>query len=206
LATGVQTVSPVVAQILTNASGSAMRTVAGPALAAMPAVSVLDLSVYPEQPLHLVDTQANPATCWWWQKTPGESRAVTSVVSGATIPVPAAQSDQVVAMVKPDKSGGQADRVFFGRDYTNFAVSTGNDPAAATSESLWWVSESGVRFGVARDQDTLRSLGFSAPPSPAPWAALRLLAPGPLLSKEDAMVRHDTLPVDLNPGELEKPR
>jgi type VII secretion protein EccB len=206
LSAGVQTVSPVVAQILTNASGAAMQTVPGPALAAMPSVNTLDVSVYPDQPLHLVDTETNPATCWWWQKTPGEARAVTSVVSGATIPVPAAQADQVVAMVKADKSGDQADRVFFGRDYANFVVSTGNDPAAATSESLWWVSESGVRFGVAHDQDTLRALGLSTPPSPAPWAVLRLLAAGPLLSREDATVRHDTLPVDLNPGELEKPR
>jgi len=203
---GVQTVSPVVAQILTNATGAAMQTVPGPALAAMPAVQVLDLSVYPGAPLHLVDTEANPATCWWWQKTPGESRAVTSVISGATIPMPADQRDRVVAMVKADKSGTQADQVFFGRDYANFVVSTGNDPAAATAESLWWVSESGVRFGVAHDQDTLRALGLSTAPSPAPWAVLRLLAGGPLLSREDAMVRHDTLPTDLTPGELEKPR
>jgi len=206
LTTGVQTVSPVVAQILANASGAAMQTVAGPALAAMPAVNTLDMSVYPDQPLHLVDTEANPATCWWWQKTPGEARAVTSVVSGATIPVPSGRADRVVALVKADKSGWQADRVFFGSDYANFVVSTGNDPASATSESLWWVSESGARFGIAHDQDTVRALGLSTQPSPAPWAVLRLLAPGPELSREDAMVRHDTLPVDLNPGELERPR
>jgi len=206
LTTGVQTVSPVVAQILSNSSGSAMQTVSGPALAAMPAVNTLDTSVYPDQPLRLVDTEANPATCWWWQKTPGEPRAVTSVVSGATIPVPARHSDRVVAMVKADKSGWQADRVYFGDDYANFVVSTGNDPAAATSESLWWISESGVRFGIAHDQESVRALGFSSQPSPAPWAVLRLLAAGPLLSRDDAMVRHDTLPVDLNPGELERPR
>jgi ESX secretion system ATPase EccB len=208
LSTGVQQVSPVVAQILQNANGSAapMTMVAGPVLAAMPAVNTLDVSVYPDQPLHLVDTEANPVTCWWWQKTNGESRAVTSVVSGPVIPVPAAESDKVVAMVKADKSGWQADRVFFGRDYANYVVSTGNEPAAGTTETLFWVSESGVRFGVSRDEETERALGFSTPPSPAPWAVLRLLAAGPELSKADALLRHDTLPADLNPAQLEIPR
>ena len=109
-------------------------------------------------------------------------------------------------MVKADKSGGQADQVFFGPDYANFVVSTGNDPAAATTEALWWVSESGVRFGVARDQETLRALGLGTPPRPAPWVGAAAVGAGPTLSKADALVRHDTLPVDVNPGELEQPK
>lgn len=205
---GVQQVSPVVAQILQNANGSgaAMPVVAGPVLAEMPAVTSLDLSVYPDEQLHLVDTEMNAATCWWWQKNDGEPRASTSVVSGPTIPVPADEVGKVVSLVKADKSGWQADRVFFGPDFANYVISTGNDPDAATQETLWWVSESGVRFGVQRDQQTLDSLGLNAPPKPAPWSVLRLLAPGPTLSKADALVRHDALPVDVNVEELEQPR
>ena len=208
LSAGVQQVSPVVAQILQNANGSGapMPVVAGPVLAEFPSVNTLDVSVYPDEQLNLVDTQDNPATCWWWQKTTGESRAMTSVVSGPTIPVPVSQTSKVVPMVKADKSGGQADRVFFGPEPANFVVSTGNDPAAATTEALWWVSDSGVRFGVSRDDETLRALGFGTPPTPAPWVVLRLLADGPTLSRADALVRHDTLPVDVNVAELEVPR
>ena len=87
---------------------------------------------------------------------------MTSVLSGPTIPVPADEAGKVVQMVKADKSGWQADRVFFGRGYANYVISTGNAPAAATAESLWWVSESGVRFGVERTQETLRALGFDS--------------------------------------------
>jgi type VII secretion protein EccB len=208
LADGVQQVSPVVAQILQNANGSAspMPVVAGPALVGMPSVTTLDTSVYPDEQLHLTDTQSNPSTCWWWQRADGEPKATTSVVSGPTIPVPADKAGQVVQMVKADKAGGQADRVFFGPDYSNYVISTGNDPSAATAEALWWVSESGVRFGVDRDQETLRALGFGTPPRPAPWAVLRLLADGPMLSRADALVRHDTLPVDFNVGKLEQPK
>jgi len=205
---GVQQISPIVAQILQNANGSGapMPVVAGPMLAEMPAVTSLDVSVYPDEQLHLVDTQTNPATCWWWQRNDGEPRASTSVLSGPSIPVPADQAGKVVPMVKADKSGWQADRVFFGPDYANYLISTGNDPAAATQETLWRVSESGVRFGVERNQETLGALGLSTPPKPAPWSVLRLLAPGPTLSKADALVRHDALPVDVNVGELEQPK
>jgi type VII secretion protein EccB len=208
LTDGVQQVSPVVAQIMQNATGTAapMPVVPGPALAEMPSVTTLDTSVYPDEALHLVDTQANPATCWWWQRADGDPKATTTVVSGPTIPVPADKAGQAVSMVKADKNGAQADRVYFGPDYANYVVSTGNDPAAATAEALWWVSESGVRFGVDRDPETLRALGLGTPPRPAPWSVLALLANGPTLSKADALVRHDTLPVDMNVQKLEQPR
>ena len=74
-------------------------------------------------------------------------------------------------------------------------------------ESLWWISESGVRFGVPREEDTMNALGLKKySPNPAPWLALRLLAAGPALSRADALVRHNTLPVDINPAELEVPK
>ena len=65
----------------------------------------------------------------------GENRATTSVVSGATIPVPADRSGDIVKLVQSDTSGGQADQVYFGPDYANFVVSTGNGPTASTTES-----------------------------------------------------------------------
>ena len=85
-------------------------------------------------------------------------------------------------------------------------VVTGNDPGASTSESLWWLSSSGVRFGVENSRESRSALGLVSQPSPAPWVALRLLAPGPALSRADALVRHDTLPNDMNPSELVVPK
>ncbi len=52
----------------------------------------------------------------------------------------------------------------------------------------------------------IAALGLTSQPSPAPWVALRLLAPGPTLSRADALVRHDTLPTDMNPAELVVPK
>jgi type VII secretion protein EccB len=209
LSDGVQTVNPVVAQILQNAGtsvGNAPVVVAPASLAKMPVINGLDLSAYPDSPLSPVDLKENPATCWWWQKTAGEERARVQVISGPTIPVSSGSTEQVVSLVKADSSGREADRVFFGPDYGNWVVVTGNDPGATTSESLWWLSSSGVRFGVDNSRDARSALGLNSQPSPAPWVALRLLAPGPALSRADALVRHDTLPTDMSPAELVVPK
>lgn len=206
---GVQTVTAVVAQILQNAGstpGSQLVTVAPAALAKMPVVKGLDLSAYPEGPLQVVDIRENPATCWWWEKTVGEERARVQVVSGPTIPVAASDTNRVVSLVKADNSGLEADNVYFGPDYANFIVVTGNHPGSATAESLWWLTKSGVRFGVDNTRDARTALGLTSSPSPAPWVALRLLASGPTLSRADALVRHDTLPIDMNPAELVVPK
>jgi type VII secretion protein EccB len=208
LSDGVQTVSPVVARILQNAGAATGATpvVAPSALANMPVVSGLDLSAYPDSPLNVVETRDNPSTCWWWERSAGDSRARVQVVSGPTIPVPMDEMDKVVSLVKVDTSGGEADRVYFGHDYANFVAVTGNDPDAATTESLWWLSYSGVRFGVPDTREARTALGLTSEPTPAPWVALRLLAPGPTLSREDALVRHDTLPIDQTPAELAVPK
>ena len=209
LASGVQTVTSVVAQILQNAgapAGNAPVVVAPASLAKMPVVNGLDLSAYPDGPLSVEDIRDNPATCWWWEKTAGEERARVQVISGPTIPVAPGDADKVVSLVKADSSGREADKVFFGPEYGNWVEVTGNDPASATSESLWWLSSSGVRFGVENSRDSRAALGLTSQPSPAPWVALRLLAPGPMLSRADAVVRHDTLPTDMNPAELVVPK
>ena len=208
LADGVQTLPPLVAQILQNAGpGNAKPVTVEPsALAKMPVVNKLDLSSYPDNPLNVMDIRENPATCWWWQKTSGENRARIQVVSGATLPVTAKDMGKVVSLVKADATGRQADQVFFGPDYANFVAVTGNDPGAATTESLWWLTDAGARFGVDGTREALEALGLKTRPSLAPWVALRLLPQGPTLSRADALVEHDTLPMDMSPAELVVPK
>jgi type VII secretion protein EccB len=204
---GVQTVTPVVAQILQNAGNAATPKVVTPsALAKMPVIQGLDLSAYPDGPLNVINMQDNPATCWWWQKTNGEDRARVQVVNGPTIPVPSADMNKVVPLVKSDNSGLEADQVYFGPNYANFIQATGNNPSSQTAESLWFLSGFGVRFGVENSRDARSALGLTSAPNPAPWVALRLLAPGPMLSKADALVRHDTLPTDTNAAGLVVPK
>ncbi|MCV7118360.1 type VII secretion protein EccB [Mycobacterium nebraskense] len=208
LADGVQTLPPLVAQILQNAGPGNTKpvTVEPSALAKMPVVNKLDLSSYPDAPLNVADIRENPATCWWWQKTSGENRARIQVVSGATIPVAAKDENKVVSLVKADTTGREADQVYFGPDYGNFVAVTGNDPGAKTTESLWWLTDAGARFGVDDTREVREALGLKTKPSLAPWVALRLLPQGPTLSRADALVEHDTLPMDMSPAELVVPK
>ena len=209
LADGVQTLPPLVAQILQNAGGPGNTkpvTVEPSALAKMPVVNKLDLSSYPDNPLNVMDIRENPATCWWWQKTAGENRARVQVVSGSTIPVAQKDMSKVVSLVKADTTGRQADQVYFGPDYANFVAVTGNDPGATTTESLWWLTDAGARFGVDDTREVREALGLKTSPSLAPWVALRLLPQGPTLSRADALVEHDTLPMDMSPAELVVPK
>jgi hypothetical protein len=108
--------------------------------------------------------------------------------------------------VKADTTGRQADQVYFGPNYANFVAVTGNDPGAKTTESLWWVTDAGARFGVDDTRDVREALGLQTKPSLAPWVALRLLPQGPTLSRADALVEHDTLPMDMSPAELVVPK
>ncbi|OIN82618.1 type VII secretion protein EccB [Mycobacterium malmoense] len=208
LADGVQTLPPLVAQILQNAGPGNTKpvTVEPSALAKMPVVNKLDLSSYPDTPLNVMDIRENPATCWWWQKTSGENRARIQVVSGSTIPVATKDASKVVSLVKADTTGREADQVYFGPDYANFVAVTGNDPGAKTTESLWWLTDAGARFGVDDTRDVREALGLKTMPSLAPWVALRLLPQGPTLSRADALVEHDTLPMDMSPAELVVPK
>jgi type VII secretion protein EccB len=210
LTDGVQTLPPLVAQVLQNAggpgSGTKPVTVEPAALAKMPVVNKLDLSSYPDNPLNVMDIRENPATCWWWQKTSGENRARIQVISGSTIPVAQKEQHRVVSLVKSDTTGREADQVYFGPDYANFVAVTGNDPGAKTTESLWWLTDAGARFGVDDTRDAREALGLKGTPSLAPWVALRLLPQGPTLSRADALVEHDTLPMDTSPAELVVPK
>jgi hypothetical protein len=54
--------------------------------------------------------------------------------------------------------------------------------------------ETGPRYGISLDDETLRALGISPPAArQAPWPLIRVFAPGPALSRADAMTQHDTL-------------
>jgi hypothetical protein len=113
---------------------------------------------------------------------------------------------KVVSLVKADTTGREADQVYFGPNYANFVAVTGNHPGAQTAESLWWLTDAGARFGVEDTKESREALGLMGPPSLAPWVALRLLPQGPALSRADALVEHDTLPMDQTPAELVVPK
>jgi hypothetical protein len=73
-------------------------------------------------------------------------------------------------------------------------------PDPRYGESLYYVDPPGVRYGIP-DEQTAAALGLSSPKL-APWEIIRLLVDGPVLSKDAALLEHDTLPADPSPGKL----
>ena len=74
----------------------------------------------------------------------------------------AAEAKKVVSLVKSDTTGREADQVYFGPNFANFVAVTGNDPGAKTTESLWWLTDAGARFGVDDTRDVREALGLQS--------------------------------------------
>ncbi|MDP7707388.1 type VII secretion protein EccB [Mycobacterium sp. TY815] len=211
LPAGVQRVPQTVATMIINAgvvAGAQVLTTTAATLAGLPLATGFDVSPYPRGPVQLVDQAVESVTCVLWRKTNGEPHAQVSTVSGRRLPIPVGDEHRVVPLV----SGGaeSADAVYTTTAAANFVQVTGVEPGSTRGESLWFIGDNGVRFGVPTvgngDEQTRHSLGLTAAPTPAPWAVIRWLPAGPALSKAAAMVQHDTLAPDPHVAVLPTPQ
>jgi type VII secretion protein EccB len=207
LRNGVQRISPFVASLLRSANsfGDELPVVVAPdRLASVPVVHTLPVEFYPTTRLKLVDTAANPVTCLSWTKGSTDRSADTSVLSGKGLPIPIGSENRLLRLVKNDRSPAsvEADQVYMAPGGTNLVMTTGAAPEATSRESMWWIGDQGVRYGISLEDDTLRALGITpATARQAPWPLIRVFAPGPALSRSDALTQHDTVapPVDAAP-------
>ena len=196
---GVQPISPFVASLLrsVNSFGDELPVVVAPdRLASVPVVDTLPIDYYPTTRLDLVDTESNPVTCLNWSKGSTDRTSETVVLSGKGLPIPIGSDNRLIRLVKNDRSPGsiEADQVYMSAGATNLVMTTGAAPDATSRESMWWISDQGVRYGISLDDETLRALGISPSQArQAPWPLIRVFAPGPALSRADAMTQHDTL-------------
>jgi hypothetical protein len=155
------------------------------------------VSYYPATRLHLVDTDVDGTTCLAWSKSATDKAAQITVLSGQGLPIPESSDSRLVRLIKdvgPGADEVEADQVFIAPGATNLVMTTSAAPSADSREALWWVSDQGVRYGIVLDQQVLQSLGISpANAGQAPWPLIRVFAPGPALSRDDAMTQHDSL-------------
>src|SRR5215212_1880609 len=199
LRNGVQPISPFVASLLRSANsfGDELPVVVAPdKLASVPVVDGLPIDYYPTNRLELVDTTANPVTCLKWSTGSTDRTAETVVLSGKGLPIPIGSDNRLIRLVKSDPSPEsiEADQVYMSAAATNLVMATGAAPDANSRESMWWISDQGVRYGISLEDETLLALGISPSQArQAPWPLIRVFAPGPALSRADAMTQHDTL-------------
>ena len=182
-----------------DTTAAALRATNSYGLIAPPSVESSDVAsvseqVYtsplPDQPLDLIIRAEDPALCWSWQREPGDQAPKTTVISGRRLPVPAASLNTGIKQI-----GGDSTVFINGGQYVRL-----QSPDPRYGESLYYIDPQGVRYGLP-DEDTARVLGLSAPKT-APWQVVSLLIDGPVLSKQAALLEHDTLPADPSPRKL----
>lgn len=150
-------------------------------------------SPLPDEPLKILSRQEAPTLCWTWQRTPGDQAPKTNVIVGRHLPIAAAAMNTGIQQIQGDIT------VFMGGG--RFVRLQSPDPRYG--ESLYYIDPQGVRFGLPTEQ-TAGSLGLSGPKY-APWEIVRLLVDGPVLSQENALLEHDTLPADPSPRSVAPP-
>jgi type VII secretion protein EccB len=194
LTDGLQPVPPVLAAILRNTNSFGLEQaprLGADEVARLPVATGIDTSAYPADPVTLVDASEDPVTCARWAKPEGATTRSLTLLSGAALPVP--DGLRTVDLVTSG-SGGVANRV---------ALSPGSGYLVNSNGALFWVSDTGVRYGIDMDADdkTAAALGLTSPPLPIPWSVLTQFAAGPTLSRADALVAHDALPPDPRPAQ-----
>nr|WP_064570665.1 type VII secretion protein EccB [Gordonia sp. LAM0048] len=189
---GVQEISAPTAELMRLADSDAapVATVAPGQLAALKTLSSEPVSDFPEIAPELLNVSGDPTLCRTWTRDTGEPRAQTSLLAGRELPL---GSDAVpVRLTSSDGAGPNLDAVYVPPGSGEYLQVTGNEADSSRTESLFYVNDSGVRFGIP-DFETGGILGLGDSPSRAPWSVVTLLAPGPSLTRENALVAHDGL-------------
>jgi type VII secretion protein EccB len=196
---GVQQVSPVLAQMMIN-TGSAQRLVDDPAqVQSQPRVTIVDDSRFPSAVPTMV---SEPALCWSWSKSRGELAAATRIFTNARMPLTETGRMSAVNLLPNDGTAEQASDSITLPGYGWYARTTGDATDSVAAEQLMWIDPNGTRYpidavisGTAVSYDpTVKALGFDAvTPTPIPWAVAKLYAPGSTLSIKNAQVMQGTL-------------
>jgi type VII secretion protein EccB len=193
---GLQPVSPVLAAILRNTNSYGMDQpprLGADDVARMPVSRVIDTADYPAQRLTLVEAAAAPVTCARWTKPVDATTSSLALLSGSALPL--AEGVRTVDLVGGGQNGS-ATRVALAPGAGYFVQTVGQEPASPVAGSLFWVADTGVRYGIEGGQDadqiskTVAALGLAPPATPVPWSVLSLFSAGTALSKADALTAY----------------
>jgi type VII secretion protein EccB len=197
LQSGVQRIGAATADLIrfTDSRGETdIRRIAPDVLASVPLVTELDVATFPATAPATVPSAEAPVSCLNWR--PG-SQVV--VLSGRELPVDTAA--RPVNLAQADGSGPLADAAYMQPGTGAYVQGTGSSATSARRGGLFYVADTGVRYGIA-DAAAAGMLGIGTNPEPAPWAIASLLAPAPVLSPEQARIAHDGVAPDSAPAAL----
>lgn len=204
LADGLQRIGRATADLIRYANShgvTGMDIVAPDVVTGPPQSSALAVGTFPETPPRIVEDRSDPVGCLSWRPVPGDGgvQATLAVIAGNALPLPAGA--QPVTLAQSDGPGDRVDRFFAAPGTGALVHSTGIAPSSERRGALFFVADTGVRYGV-ESADTATLLGFTENSVPAPWPILGLLAPGPELGREAAFLAHDGVAPDDQPMDV----
>ncbi|WP_018179048.1 type VII secretion protein EccB [Jongsikchunia kroppenstedtii] len=203
-ADGVQRVGRLAAELVRSADSagaSEVPSIAPAAVAGLPIVNHLAVQDFPSTAPKVAPLD-EVVTCLGWER--GDDRpGVGTLLLGRGLPLPAGST--AVRPSSADGPGPGVDQVYVPPGTGRYVQVTGSVPDSPRAESLFYVTDSGVRHGVS-DPHAGAILGLGERPAPVPWAVVSLLPAGPILSRAAALVSHDGIEPDAAGAVFELPR
>jgi hypothetical protein len=151
----------------------------------------LPIDSFPARRPAIVPIDPSPVACSSWSRPDENHPATLTLLVGPSWPLPASAAP--VQMTDGNGDPDRADAVYLPPFSGEFVQITGIAPDSARRDGLCYLTDTGIRYGIP-DSATAAILGMPKTPKPAPWEIIGRLTGGPMLSRDAAMVAHDTLP------------
>ncbi|MFI9504708.1 type VII secretion protein EccB [Nocardia sp. NPDC052566] len=186
LADGVQQISEFTARVLrtSNSMGlTAIPKLSPDAIRGIPVVDSLPVHQFPSSDLTVVSADTDPVACLSWSRGDGDPVARLRVLLGGSLPL----ADGIAPMTFVASKGASA--AYLPAATGEFIQVTGIEPDSTRRDALFYVTDTGVRFGIP-DVATAAVLGLTKPKS-APWQIVGQLPGGPMLDRQSALIARD---------------
>ncbi|WP_194838779.1 type VII secretion protein EccB [Nocardia sp. XZ_19_369] len=202
-------ISPFTADIVRNSNPGATRSpmITPYEKSSAKVAKTLPVQDYPETAPTLIPASDRRVTCMSWKpitaapREGGGIRAELAVINGVDLPMPS--NAKLVALAQADGDGPNLDSVYFKPGSGAFVQTTGIERDSQRRDSYFYVSDTGVRYGIKNDM-AVKALGMDKESGVtaelAPWPIVGMLAGGPTLGREEAMVAHDGVAPDPSPA------
>lgn len=200
---GLQPISAVLAAMLRNTNSFGFDEpppLGADQVARLPVSRMIDTGRYPATPLRVVDSVADPVSCARWSKPADASTSSRTLLAGSALPI---ADDAATVELVGAGAETTATRTALATGTGYFVQTVGQGPTSPAAGSLFFIADTGVRYGIddaGGEHNTAEALGLQSPPMAVPWSVLALFAPGPTLSRSDALLAHDGLAPDHQPG------
>lgn len=164
-----------------------------------PSVRELAVDSFPEAVPEILDPFDSPTACLTWSPAgAAEERDRSSLILSAGTALPLGSEAKPVIPAQADGPGPNADAIHVPPGRGMYVQTTSITPDTGRRGALFYVADTGVRYGIT-DTEAAAALGLSGDALRVPWQILDLLAPGPVLGRQEALLAHDGVAPDPDP-------